>query len=214
MTQPRGLTHTLLALVLSVSAIMLSGCLGALQQDPEPKSYYVLEAKQPEQPPARPVLQGTLQVRDIRVAPPFNTRSLTYRSGPSEYAADYYHLYLAQPGDLVTQQVRTWLSQAGLFEHVALPGSGLNANFILEGLVTELYGDFRDGKNAKAVVAAQFFLLDERGAGREIAFSRSYRRETPLTERTPEDLMAAINQAFSDVLLALSADLSTLDVPR
>ncbi|MFO7595338.1 MAG: ABC-type transport auxiliary lipoprotein family protein [Desulfocurvibacter africanus] len=214
MTQPRGLTHTLLALVLSVSAVLLSGCLGALQQDPEPKSYYVLEAKQPEQPLSEPALKGTLLVRDIRVAPPFNTRSLTYRSGPSEYAADYYHLYLAQPGDLVTQQVRTWLGQSGLFRNVALPGSGLNADFILEGLVTELYGDFRDDKNAKAVVAAQFFLLDERGAGREIVLSRSYRWETPLSERTPEGLMAAMNQAFSDVLLALSADLGTLDVPR
>ncbi len=215
MTQTRGLTIPMLALALSATAVLLSGCLGALRQEPEPKSYYVIEARQAEQlHTARPALQGTLQVRDIRVAPPFNTRSLTYRSGQSEYSADYYHLYLAQPGDLVTQQVRAWLGQSGLFQSVALPGSGLNADFILEGLVTELYGDFRDDENARAVVAAQFFLLDDRGFRRDIILNRSYRRETRLPERSPEGLMAAMNQAFSDVLQALSADMQVLNATR
>lgn len=207
MKQPRALIAILLT-------VLLAGCFGALRQDPEPKSYYVLEVRQPEQPLSKPILKGTLLVRDIRVAPPFNTRSLTYRFGPSEYSSDYYHLYLAQPGDLASQQVRAWLSRTGLFQHVALPGSNLNADFTLEGLLTELYGDFRDDKDAKAVVTAQFFLLDERGAGHEIILSRSYRREAQLSERTPDGLLEAMNRAFSDVLLALSADIQALSSTR
>lgn len=210
MKQPR----VLIASMLIGLAVLLAGCFGALRQDPEPKSYYVLEARQPGSSLDKPIFKGTLFVRDIRVAPPFNTRSLIYRFGPSEYSSDYYHLYLSQPGDLASQQVRAWLSQTGMFRHVALPGSDLNADYILEGLVTELYGDFRDDKQAKAVVATQFFLLDERGAGHEIILSRSYRREAQLPERTPDGLLAALNQALSDVLMALSADIQALASTR
>lgn len=194
---------------LACLVLLLAGCLGALRRDEPPKSYYVLDAAPPASL-ASPVLEGTLLVRDVRVAPPFDTRDLTYRLGPSSYTTDYYHLFLARPGELITQQVRSWLGKAGLFRHVALPGSGLPHDFVLEGLVTELYGDFSAGGQGKAVVAAQFFLLDERTPGRRVLLSSEHRLEADLPESSPAGLVAAMNRALTGILQALAADIQAL----
>lgn len=204
-----ALSPLVIVALLACPALFLAGCLGALRQDEPPKSFYVLDAAPPPASLASPALEGSLLVREVRVAPPFNTRDLTYRLGPSSYATDYYHLFLAQPGELVTQQVRSWLGKAGLFRHVALPGSGLPHDFVLEGLVTELYGDFTDGQG-KAVVAAQFFLLDERTPGRRVLLSSERRLEADLPENSPAGLVAAMNRALTGILQALAADIQAL----
>lgn len=207
----RAPAHAALALaaLLACLALPLAGCLGALRPNEPPKSYYILDASPPPASLPRPSLDGTLLVRDVRVAPPFNTRSLTYRMGPSTYTADYYHLFLTQPGDLATQQVRAWLDHAGLFRHVALPGSSLPHDFALEALVTELYGDFTNAEG-RAVVAVQFFLLDERTSRRLVLLSSEHRREAELPENSPAGLVAAMNRALTDILLALAEDIQAL----
>jgi len=147
------------------------------------------------------------------VAPPYNTRNLTYRTGPAAFESDYYHLFLTQPGEMITQQTRQWLARTGLFSHVALPGSGMARDYVLEGLVTELYGDFTR-EPGQAVMAAQFFLLDERGVRRAVIFGREYRQNAALTDFSQQGLVEALDRAFTSILRDLTKDMENLAAGR
>jgi hypothetical protein len=53
-----------------------------------------------------------------------------------------------------------WLNRTGPLTAVARPDSAQPASYVLEGTVTELYGDFRRGRRPAAVLAMQFTLID------------------------------------------------------
>ena len=127
---------------LTFAALVMSGCLGGLKQAPPSQRFYVLKASRQDAPVSSFQADANLKVRDLRVSPDFAGRELTYRTGESSYEADYYNLFLIAPSQMITQTARRWFHDSGLFRHVTIPGSDVGAEYILEGAVTSLYGDF------------------------------------------------------------------------
>jgi hypothetical protein len=80
----------------------------------------------------------------------------------------------------------------------------------LEGSVNALYGDFRNPKQPAAVLEIEFFLYNENTANPGIVTQKRYTKSVALNERSPEALVKGWDQALSEIVAALAADLKTL----
>jgi len=190
-----------------------------LERQPIEKRFYALETTRPASAlaagavaKAAPLTSATLLVRRLHMSPRVAGRELVYRTAPSAWMADYYNVFFVAPADMLTQDLREWLTGAGLCANVVDPGSLLAADFILEGNVTSLHGDFA-AKPSQAVVEMQFLLLKTTGDERQVLLTREYRKTAPLTANTPQEVVRAEREAVAAVYADLEADLRAV-LPR
>jgi hypothetical protein len=83
-------------------------------------------------------------------------------------------------------------------------------NYVLDGAVNALYGDFRNVDSPRAVLEMEFFLTSESPTKPGILMQRRYARSIPLTGRSPEALVKGWNQALQEILTTLVADLNVV----
>src|SRR5258706_420669 len=121
--------------------------------DPPPAAAGLSAARRPE----------TLRIGNVRVAAAYAGNALVYRVDEVRYVSDPYHALIAEPGAMLGNRMAEWLDRAGPFETVSQPGSARPAAYVLDATVTELYGDFREGRQPAAVLAVQFALIDQAG---------------------------------------------------
>jgi Protein of unknown function (DUF330). len=152
-----------------------------------------------------------LGISRFKISPSFDGREFIYRTGDLGYESDFYNQFFRAPESLITEEVRKWLSQSGLFKYVVDSTSNVEPNYILEGNVNDLYGDFRTSNTPKAVLEIQFFLIDETSTNPEIIFQNNYRREVVLSVSSPEALVNGWNEALQQILTALEEDLKKAD---
>ncbi len=82
-----------------------------------------------------------LLVRAITAAPGLDAQGLQTLSTDGSLTIDYYNLWAVEPADAMTQGLVTWAQAAGFFSAVVTPGTRLNADYIVEGELTELVAD-------------------------------------------------------------------------
>lgn len=164
--------------------------------------------------PVDPVLkevgrsERVVSIRSLRVAAPFDERSLMYRVDDFSYNADPYAEFLGSPAETLSTPIRRWIAQSGLFQTVVEPGSALRPNSMAEITVLELYGDFRRSSAPAAILTLRFVLLDSPdGIPGKLAFQGEYSRRVLLKGRTPTALMAGWNEALNSILAELGANL-------
>ncbi len=212
----RAQRNSTLALVLAlvVAALVLGSCV-KLEQQPVDKHFYALEVTRPTVAATgagTPAFPATLLVRRLQVAPRVAGRELVYRMDESAWTADFYNLFFVAPADMLTQDLRAWLSAANLFANVVDPGSLVAPAYILEGNVSALYGDFAPGSGkgpAQAVVEMQFLLLKVTGGERSVVLTRDLRKTVPLAANTPAELVRALRQGVAGINAELETALRT-----
>lgn len=180
-----------------------------LERQPVEKRFYALETARPVPAlGAAPAAQAasTLLVRRLQVSPRVSGRELVYRTAPSAWTADYYNVFFVAPADMLTQDLRGWLTASALWANVVDPGSLVPADYILEGNVVSLHGDFA-AKPPQAVVEMQFLLLKAAGGERQVLITREYRKTAPLASSTPQEVVRAEREAVAAVFANLEADL-------
>ena len=156
--------------------------------------------------------QRVVTIRSLRVAAPFDDRSLVYRVGDFSYDADPYAEFLVSPSESLRSPIRSWMRQSDFFGTVVEPGSALKPNTMAEITVLELYGDFRRPPEAAAVLTLRFVLLDSPdGVPGKLAFEAEYSRRVPLKAGNANALMAGWNKALEQILAQLGSDLRRLD---
>ena len=166
-----------------------------------------IESSPPVHEPA--VFPATLKVGRISMQPPYGGTSLVYRAGDLRYEIDPYNGFVASPGDLLGHEIARWLGRAGLFAAVREPASPLTGDFVLEGLVTELYGDTRNPQKPAAVLSIQISMR-RASAGGGIVFERAYSQRVVIDNASPETLVRGYGSALGMVLGALERDLAVL----
>jgi cholesterol transport system auxiliary component len=191
-----------LLLTLTLSLLCLCSCAGMIRQEHPERQNYAMEVVRAIPPLEDPAFDGRLDIRRLGVAPAFSGRNLVYRMSEAAYETDFYNLFLVNPGEMVTQQVRDWVDRSNLFAALTVPGSRLESDFTLEGQVVELYGDFEQGRGA-AVITLQLFLV----RGTEILHQGRYEARTALDERSPLGLLRGYNHGLASILLDLERDL-------
>jgi cholesterol transport system auxiliary component len=141
------------------------------------------------------------------VVPAYASAALVYRTSEVRVISDPYNHFIAEPGPLFADKVADWLDQGRVFMTVAHPESSRPADYVLEGTVTELYGDFQPHRIPAAVIAVQFSLIDETGLRPRSVLVRKIARRVDLPEASPEALMRGYGEALSGILTELTSDL-------
>src|SRR5579884_1277295 len=93
-----------------------------------------------------------LFVQRVSVAAPFDTPSLTYRTGEFSFERDPYAGFLDSPAASFGEPIRVYLHNAGLFRVVTGADSALRPDLQLETFIEQLEGDFRDRTRPTAVL--------------------------------------------------------------
>jgi cholesterol transport system auxiliary component len=184
--------------------LTLMGCTTLNKNYPE-RNYYIFNVSI-QQRNLSPVSGTVLDVPRFDISPSFAGTEFVYRIGDLSYQSDFYNQFLRPPASLITEGARKWLSESGLFKYVVNSTYG-RPNYVLEGNVNELYGDFRAHDTPKAVLGIQFFLIDESSTNPKIIFQNNYQREVALNTKSPGELVKGWNEALQQILTALDEDL-------
>jgi len=164
-------------------------------------------------PAATTTLPATLKVGRISVQSPFGGTSFVYRAGELRYEIDPYNSFFASPNELLAYQIAQWLSRSGLFAAVREPASPLTGDYVLEGLVTELYGDTRTPQLPQAVLSLRLYLR-RADTSHEIVFERAYSQRVAIDDAAPETLVRGYGTGLSRILGTLEQDLAALKLGR
>jgi ABC-type uncharacterized transport system auxiliary subunit len=189
----------------AVLSVMLGLGSCSLSRPAPLKHSYLLHATRPSTavtaeasaPSAR--ASTALRVNRFVVAQPFDGRPLVYRADALRFEVDFYSEYLALPATMVTERAIQWLSAARLFSAVVPMASSLDAAYVLEGAVTDLYGDFRDPAKPQAVIAIRFLLARE-DAGSRVLLDRQFARAVPIGDRAAATLIEGIDRGLTEIL--------------
>jgi hypothetical protein len=84
---------------------------------------------------------------------------------------------------------------------------------VLEGFVSEFYGDFRDSGKPAAVITAKFFLVDHRSLGGVPVWQTELTQRIAISSRSAESVAAGLNTAWSAMLAELARQLGSVQLP-
>ncbi len=188
--------------------LFLGGCVNLNKTYPEKRSF-VIEVT-PEGRTASVDSDVVLKVNKFRVSPLFVGRAMVYRTGELQYESDFYDEWFVSPGAMLTQQVHGWLSKTGRFRIVLGGANHIEPTHLLEGSVTEFYGDYRVASAPQAVLDLELLVIDEASA-RDVVLQRTYRRTVPLKERSPDALAGGLSEALRLVLADFERDVVKVD---
>lgn len=190
----------LAALLLAVAA-----CLNKSYQE---KRSFVLDVSSESREPASesPIV---LKIRKFRVSPLFGGRAMVYRIGELQYENDFYDEWFVSPSLLLTRQFHDWLSKTGRFRFVLVGTNHIEPTHLLEGSVAEFYGDYRLAQSPKAIFGIELLLLDRLNEW-QVIFRRTYHKEVPLADRSPDALAGGLSEAVRLVLVDLEREITAV----
>jgi ABC-type uncharacterized transport system auxiliary subunit len=192
--------------ILAILAAVLALC-GCLSKPPLHKQTFTFGAP-PTSSGSAVAGDRVLGIRSLRIAPPFDGRSLVYRTGEFSYVRDPYAEFLDPPEEEMMAPVRGWLSRAGGFSDVVDAGSTLKPNTVVEISVTELYGDFRRSQHPCGVVTMRLVFFEaHNGMPTKPILQQEYSRSIPVTAPSAAALMEGWNQAFGGIFAEVASDL-------
>jgi cholesterol transport system auxiliary component len=181
------------------------GCVSLERSYPE-KRYFVLEVSE-SVVAANPAGEQILSVSNLRVSPRYADRSFVYRISEAGYETDFYNQFLAATDVMIGEEVRRGLGASRFFKYVVGPSNQLQPNYVLEGSINALYGDFRNLNAPAAVLEIEFFLHNEDAANPGIVMQKRYMKSVAINTRSPDALVKGWNAALNEILEALIVDL-------
>jgi cholesterol transport system auxiliary component len=148
-----------------------------------------------------------LGIRSLRIAAPFEGRSLVYRTGEYSYVRDPYSEFLESPEDELKAPVRGWFRGQGDFSAVVEAGSALKPDTLVEISVTRLFGDFRQPEHPAAILTIRFVFFDAvNGIPEKVILEQEYSQDVSLNAPTAAALMEGWNHALAKILIEVSSD--------
>ena len=194
-----------------VVAALVTGCSGITRPAPVRQTYLI----EPAPPPAvaKPQ-QASLRVGAINVAAPFRGKAFVYRLDELRFDTDYYVEFLVPPATMLTEQTARALAIARPFERVNGPGSGADADFVLDGFASALYADTREAGKPAAEVVITYYLTAGAGSAQTPIWQRQYRRHATMRDASAVAFAEALNAAFGEIVAELARDLAVVQLPK
>lgn len=189
------------AWILLLGAFLFTGCLSRKPLHKETFAFSLPHSEHVSAPAGAPALT----LRQITVAAPFDSPSLTYRTGEFSYERDPYAGFLVSPAESLSGPIRAILDNSGKFSSVTDAESSARANFDLEISVSQLYGDFRNKSQPAAVLEMHFLLFQPkqrlaRSNKTNVVFEKTYSRRVPIKTRTAAAVVASLNEALDQIV--------------
>jgi len=85
---------------------------------------------------------------------------------------------------------------------------------VLDGFVSELYGDVRNPAAPVAVITVAFYLSPTNVVAPGVIWSQEYRQRVAASSASPEAMAKAWNAALSTILADLARDLAAAELPK
>ena len=192
-----------------LGAFLITGCLSKKPLNKESFAFSIPDAK----PFASSTNAPILTIRRIAIMPPFDSPSLTYRTGEFSYERDSYAGFLVAPADCLSEPIRAMLRNSGKFSGVIDTESALRGNLDLEVSAEQLYGDFRDKEHPAAVLEMHFVVYNSITTSRlsktspTVLVQKSYTRRVLLKSRTAAAVVAALNDALHQIVMQFASDI-------
>ena len=196
-----------IAVVLVLIALCASAGCVKLERPSLDRKYYTLDVVRGDKQKNDIKAVKNLIVRRIKISPRYEDRDLVYKVGDNVFEADYYNSYFVPPAALITQDLRVWMGESGVFANVLGPESLGTGELLLEGVVNSIYGDY-SGPEPKAVIKMQFILLNNSNPDLPIVYSRDFSREKVIGAAGPAALVKALNEGLTDIFGELEKDLA------
>ena len=177
-------------------AAALSGCSVIPQTD------YVQPVEWPltvRRPVALPPRAGgkVLVVRELTPAPGLERRGVQWLRPDGSLHVDFYNQWAVPPAQGVTDDLRRWLADSGLFAAVVGSDSGVDGDLVLEGELTAFLGD---PARREARVALALVLIAARAGPAKVLVQRTMAGtaalETPAAAGVVGGLLAALAEAL------------------
>jgi cholesterol transport system auxiliary component len=184
------------SILLILTLPLMAGCLSLEQGYPD-KRFYAFETARTGAPRSGRSEQH-LRVRSLRVSPRFEQAEFVMREAPSRYASDFYNVFFAPPASLITEELYSWLSQSELFGSIAGDSSFVEATHVLEGAVTDLYGDL--GDEPAAVLGLQIFVIALEDERARLVLKLDLKERVAIGADDPEALIKGWNEALRRLL--------------
>lgn len=200
--------HFLKIIAVLLPACLLMTCLNLARETPTKRSFH-LDVRHPGRS-IKGNANKVLKIQRLGIEPVYGGRNLVYRLSDVEYESDYYSEFLISPATEIQSLTRDWLDRSGIFSKVTGLSSQLTTDYILEGHIQALYGDFHQ-EPYRAVLEIQFVMLHSNDGS--IAFSERYHRSITINERNAALLVKGWSTGLQEILSALEQDLQTLKSP-
>ena len=205
-------THSIIrgAVLVLVVATLVAGCSGITRPAPVRQTYLI-------DPPAPAAIAkpqpSSLRIGAINVAAPFRGKAFVYRLDELRFDTDYYVEFLVPPATMFTEQTARALAIAKPFERVAGPGSGGEADFVLDGFASALYADTREAGKPAAEIVITYYLTPTSASTQTPIWQRQYRRHAPMRDASAVAYAEALNVGFGEIVAELARDLAAAQLP-
>jgi len=139
-----------------------------------------------------------LKIGSVSVAPPFDTKSLVYRTADQRYEKDFYNVYAAIPSEMIGNAERQWINKANIFSATVGQSNSFFPYYYLQASVEEFYGDYRG--QPEAVVSIEFFLsATSAGKINPLIGKNRYTKRVALKDNSPQALVLGQQQALTEI---------------
>lgn len=193
-------------IVLILILITIPSCLNTQSIYPE-KRYYLLEISQTT-PDNKQPKNGILRIAKIRMSPPYTGKGFIYKKSNITYDTDFYNEFLISPDDMLAELIRKWMAASGLFERVTCSPGHFKENYILEGAVTTMHGDYSNSNNPIAVLCMQFFLIKDNGLNYKLIFQKNYARQEVIDKHNTQSLVQGWNKALKNIMIDFQSEIN------
>ena len=186
--------------------VLLIGCSGLKRKYPE-RNYFTFDVVN-EITENSVSGKNFLKIERADVNQAYMHRDFNYRVGPDEFISDYYNQFYRPVGALISSEIYKWLSNTGLFKDVLPVNTLLDAKYLLDSKVIDIYGDYTNPADPRAVLNMQFFLIDDSTDTAKLTYSNVYNQSVPISSRTPGALVEGWNKALKNLLNDFETDLA------
>lgn len=196
--------------ILIFLCLFCTSCSPLKRSYPE-KNYFALNI------PGAPVYtskfgKSAVRIKSFKAPPQYQNKNFVYRIGENEYTTDFYNEFLTAPTGMIAVEAARWFENAGLFKNVIMQSSQILPDFVIEGAIENLYGDFKDKANAKAVISIKLFLIDARKAKSRIVLQKTYNSSQQLGDDSPEELVKGWNKGLAEIFDNFAKDVEAIPV--
>jgi hypothetical protein len=150
-----------------------------------------------------------VRVSQFDSAAAYETRKLIYKSRNGQLLEDFYNELIAPPARLLADSLATRLDLTSPNAQFVRSQGQRGADFVLEGFLAELLGDFSQEPPVARIVLS-VTLNDVRRDKAQILLARTYQAQVTFDsarDRPAPELMKALTQAWGQILLSLEQDL-------
>ena len=188
-----------------IVSTVLSGCVRISREHPD-ITYYNLKVTRGEEPRGRD--EGmSLKLRALEARQPYDSRRFVYHVQKNEVVRDYYNQFAAFPAVMLTAAVGDWLQDSPSVDFVSRERDMIDCDYELRGEIIELYGDFTDPADPRAVLVLRFTLLATADIPYAVVFSREYEASVRVERVSSTALLEGWKKGVRRILNDLEEDL-------